>query len=217
MSNDNSTFAWFFAWFVDNFRATELIVFLIIILIITFILVGFKKEGDTNKCYFPILLYVASTLVLFSFLAYQVANAKSTIDYIVLLAAKFVEYTAQLSTLILLVVFFGFGIYAIMCSKDKSGTKEPKTLSDTKNTFSIYSALLMRLLILSFAASTIPTGFSLILCALVKSIKIEQMSGLEVHLGYAGLSLIFMTIIVVFEEKPRIDCLWKSFKNNSEK
>ena len=100
-------------------------------------------------------------------------------------------------------------------NKIKPGQTE--TLSDTeKKTFFIYSALLMRLLIVSFASSTIPTGISLILCALFENVHIEQMTGLEVYLAYAGLSLIFMTVIVILEEKPHIDDLWKSFKNNSE-
>jgi hypothetical protein len=124
------------------------------------------------------------------------------------LAKKIVEKTPLLSTVIFIVVFLGFGCYALFCSeKLNTGTEKSK----------IYSALLTRLLMVSFASSTVPTGISLILCALVESIKIEQMAdGLEVYFAYAGLSLIFMTVIVIFEEKQRIDDLWKPSKNNSE-
>jgi len=127
------------------------------------------------------------------------------------LAKPIVETTAQISIVTLFVVFFGFGFYACFCSKIKAKSDTEKT-----KTFPISSALLIRLLIVSLASSTIPTGVSLILCAFFESIKVEQMTGHEIYLAYAGLSLIFMTLIVILEEKQRIDDLWKSFKNNSE-
>ena len=60
----------------------------------------------------------------------------------------------------------------------------------------------------SLSSSTIPPGISLILCVLF-GIQIDKMTGLEVYLIYAGSSLIFMTGIVLREEKKRIDDLWK--------
>jgi len=61
----------------------------------------------------------------------------------------------------------------------------------------------MRVLIASFAASTLPTGISLILCVFITD-GLKKMTGLEVYLAYAGLSLVLMTILILSEEMKRI-------------
>lgn len=113
------------------------------------------------------------------------------------LATLIIRNTNKLSTISLLIVFFGFCLYAFLCHKKQSDEG--------------YSALLTRLLIGSFTASTIPTGISLILCALVDIKLLKDMTeGLGVYIAYAGLSLISMTILLIFEEKKRIEKLSKN-------
>jgi hypothetical protein len=123
---------------------------------------------------------------------------KVEIDFLEIAKAIIIN-TNKLSTISLLLVFFGFCLYAFLCHKKQSDEG--------------YSALLTRLLIGSFTASTIPTGISLILCAVVDMEFLTQMAkgnGLGVYIAYAGLSLISMTILLIFEEKRRIERLSKN-------
>ncbi|RKZ92236.1 MAG: hypothetical protein DRR19_04830 [Candidatus Parabeggiatoa sp. nov. 1] len=66
------------------------------------------------------------------------------------------------------------------------------------------SRLLTRLLIGSFSASTIPTGLSLILCALYGIKLIEHLKGVEIYIAFAGISLISITALATYEEQKHI-------------
>jgi hypothetical protein len=140
-----------------------------------------------------VMMLLAGT---FSYIKNEHFKNEHFISNLVELATTIVKNTNKLSTISLLVVFFGFVFYAFLCHKKPSNEG--------------YSALLTRLLIGSFTASTIPTGISLILCALIDIKLLKDMTeGLGVYIAYAGLSLISMTILLIFEEKKRIEKLSK--------
>lgn len=107
------------------------------------------------------------------------------------LSIKFViQHTTQSSILMLSTAFVYLLINAFLCSKKKRID---------------LSSLLTRLFIGSFSASTIPTGISLILCAFYDINLIRYMSGVEIYIALAGISLIGLTALATYEEKRRIE------------
>ena len=101
-----------------------------------------------------------------------------------------VQHTTQSSIMMLGTAFIYLLVNAFLCSKKKNID---------------LSSLLTRLFIGSFSASTIPTGLSLILCAFYNINLIQHMSGVEIYIALAGLSLIAITVLATYEEKRRIE------------
>ncbi len=110
-----------------------------------------------------------------------------------------IKNTTQLSILMLGTTFFYLFFAALLDIDGKiSGAKKEGEKSD-------FAGVLTRLLIGSFSASTIPTGVSLVLCAFTNMIYIKHLSGVEIYIAFAGISLISIAVLSTYEEKGRIN------------
>ena len=120
-----------------------------------------------------------------------------------------VEKTSQLSILMLGIAFFYLLLHALVVEIQWQKACQEKR--ETLNAESIekvlrksdFAGALTRLLIGSFGASTIPTGISLVLCAFNKE-YITHLSGLEIYIAFAGITLISIAVLSIYEEKSRI-------------
>lgn len=63
---------------------------------------------------------------------------------------------------------------------------------------------LQKLLIISLAASSIPTGIILILCAFDLTL-INRLEGLNVHIAAAGLALLYIVFTNIFSKDKNLD------------
>jgi hypothetical protein len=86
-------------------------------------------------------------------------------------------------------------------TKPEESAVNSEKKSNQKNDF---AGVLTRLLIGSFGASTIPTGFSLILCAFENKDYIKHLSGVEIYIAFAGISLMSIAVLSIYEEKGRM-------------
>jgi len=120
-----------------------------------------------------------------------------------------VEKTSQLSILMLGIAFFYLLLHALIV--EIQWQKECQEKRETLNAESIekvlrksdFAGALTRLLIGSFGASTIPTGISLVLCAFNKK-YISLLSGLEIYIAFAGMTLMSIAVLSIYEEKSRM-------------
>lgn len=111
------------------------------------------------------------------------------------------EKTTQLSIMMLIIAFLYLLLDALRLNinqqKDKNETSNNNKSID-------FAGALTRLLIGSFAASTIPTGISLILCAFKGEEYIKYLSGLEIYIAFAGIALISIAVLSIYEEKNKM-------------
>jgi hypothetical protein len=143
------------------------------------------------------------------------AVSTEVIEAIIILILK---NTSQLSILMLVTTFFYLLLEAIFFKTDVQKPKQLQNEStnntDESNESSVtqekkcdkndFSGILTRLLIGSFGASTIPTGISLTLCAFNYKKYITHLSGVEIYIAFAGISLISIAVLSIYEEKGRI-------------
>lgn len=169
---------------------------------------------------YSLLFLIAVTFIVESVIYLKIPAEASTEAIIILI----LQNTSQLSILMLVTTFFYLLLEAVFFKTD---VEKPKKLTaeksqsnlteytDESNESSIkhdnlkaqkndFSGVLTRLLIGSFGASTIPTGISLTLCAFSYKKYIEHLSGVEIYIAFAGISLISIAVLSIYEEKGRI-------------
>ena len=101
-----------------------------------------------------------------------------------------IKNTTQLSILMLVTTFF----YLFVALLDLKGKISDSEKEDKKSDF---AGVLTRLLIGSFSASTIPTGVSLVLCAFIDITYIKHMSGVEIYIAFAGISMMSIAVLSI--------------------
>ena len=107
------------------------------------------------------------------------------------LSYTIVKYTSQ-STIILMVMTF---IYLLL--------NWIGFLRKTKNQENLPKALI-EVLIGSLSASAIPTGLSLIVCAFYDIDLIQYMSGVEIYIAFAGISIISIAFLSTLRQQVEI-------------
>lgn len=115
-----------------------------------------------------------------------------------------IKNTTQLSILMLVTTFIYLFFAALLDIDGKipDTKKEDKKSDNEKSDFA--GGVLTRLLIGSFSASTIPTGVSLVLCAFADMGYIRHLSGVEIYIAFAGISLMSIAVLSTYEEEDRI-------------
>lgn len=109
-----------------------------------------------------------------------------------LIIKQIVQHTTQSSIVVLIIVFI-YLLIDIFNEKSENGIKNNRS----------FACILTRLLIGSLAASAIPAGISLILCAFYDISLIKEMSGVEIYIAFAGISLISSMYFSLDEEQNR--------------
>jgi len=118
------------------------------------------------------------------------AQIKEILNFVI---KQIVQHTTQSSIVVLIIVF----IYLLIDIFNE------KSENYIKNNLS-FACILTRLLIGSLAASAIPAGISLILCAFYDmSLIKDNMSGVEIYIAFAGISLISSMYFSLGEEQNR--------------
>ena len=141
-----------------------------------------------------VVTFLIEALILLIVVPNVVQNEKLTIIELI------IKHTTQLSILMLVTSFVYLFFAALLDIEDKiSGSKKEEEKSD------FAGGVLTRLLIGSFSASTIPTGVSLVLCAFVDMKYIRHLSGVEIYIAFAGISLLSIAVLSTYEEKGRIN------------
>lgn len=118
------------------------------------------------------------------------------------------EKTTQLSILMLGIAFF-YLLLDALALKFVQQKKKSEALNNDDEEPSLkktdFAGALTRLLIGSFGASTIPTGISLVLCAFKGKEHIGYLSGLEIYIAFAGITLMSIAVLSIYEEKSRME------------
>ncbi|MDM8558619.1 hypothetical protein [Candidatus Parabeggiatoa sp. HSG14] len=126
-----------------------------------------------------------------------------------------IQNTTQLSIMMLATTFF-YLLWDILRLK-MIPPKKPAVNSEKKNNQkNDFAGVLTRLLIGSFGASTIPTGISLILCAFENKDYIKHLSGVEIYIAFAGISLMSIAVLSIYEEKGRIEQEIEKIKSSKD-
>jgi hypothetical protein len=113
-----------------------------------------------------------------------------------------IQHTTLSSIVMLIIVFIYLLVDAL---SDKPATNQNEKSDDVENSKkSDFAGVLTRLLISSLAASAIPAGISLILCALYDISFIKYMSGVEIYIAFAGISLVTSMYFSVDESQKLI-------------
>jgi len=120
------------------------------------------------------------------------------------------EKTTPLSILMLGIAFFYLLLDALALKiwqqKKKIEALHNDNLEEgTSSRRTDFAGALTRLLIGSFGASTIPTGISLVLCAFKGKEYIGYLSGLEIYIAFAGITLMSIAVLSIYEEKSRME------------
>jgi hypothetical protein len=119
-----------------------------------------------------------------------------------LVIKQVIQHTTFSSIVMLIIVFIYLLVDALL---DKPATNQNEKSDDVENSKrSDFAGVLTRLLISSLAASAIPAGISLILCALYDISFIKYMSGVEIYIAFAGISLVTSMYFSVDESQKLI-------------
>jgi len=122
-----------------------------------------------------------------------------------LVIKQVIQHTTFSSIVMLITVFIYLLVDVLSYSKDIPATNKNEGSDDVENSKrSDFAGVLTRLLISSLAASAIPAGISLILCALYDISLIKYMSGVEIYIAFAGISLITSMYFSVDEGQKHI-------------
>jgi hypothetical protein len=135
---------------------------------------------------------------------------KEVIEFGVKLIA---EKTTQLSILMLGIAFFYLLLNALAVKiwQQKKREEKGEVLNaddieeEPRKKKNDFAGALTRLLIGSFGASTIPTGISLVLCAFKGGEYLSYLSGLEIYIAFAGITLMSIAVLSIYEEKSRME------------
>jgi TRAP-type C4-dicarboxylate transport system permease small subunit len=121
------------------------------------------------------------------------------------LPLKVVSYTAQSSIILMTVVFLYLSAYAQIRWKAK---KLEKPASSTNSTEKVYyehfAVFLAEVFIGSLSISAFPTGISLIICGIYGGKPMQLMSGMEIYIAFAGISLAALAFLGALQEQGEI-------------
>ena len=145
---------------------------------------------------YSLFFYIAITFLIFSGIYLGVQEEEFGVQLIA-------EKTTPLSILMLGIAFFYLLLDALLL-KMTIASKNNGDIEEVPNKIDFAGAL-TRLLIGSFGASTIPTGISLILCAFKGKDHIKYLSGLEIYIAFAGITLMSIAVLSIYEEKSRME------------
>ncbi|MDM8568867.1 hypothetical protein QUF50_05035 [Thiotrichales bacterium HSG1] len=114
---------------------------------------------------------------------------------------QIVKETSGLSVLMLGIAFF----YLVLDAIKSMDIKHNEASEDKKEDYDI-AGMLIRILIGSFGASTIPTGIALFLCAITSNMSYigEHMSGVEIYIAFAGITLMSIAVLSISDEKKKV-------------
>ncbi|EDN71116.1 membrane protein [Beggiatoa sp. PS] len=117
------------------------------------------------------------------------------------------EKTTQLSILMLGIAFFYLLLDALVLKirLAQKNLNPDVAEEEPKKKKGDFAGALTRLLIGSFGASTIPTGISLALCAFKGMEYISYLSGVEIYIAFAGITLMSIAALSIYEEKTRME------------
>lgn len=144
---------------------------------------------------YSLLFFIAITFLIFAGIYLGMQEE----DFGVKLIA---EKTTQLSILMLIIAFIYLLLDVLVLNINE---QKNKTEVSNNNKITDFAGVLTRLLIGSFGASTIPTGISLILCGFKGKEYISYLSGLEIYIAFAGITLMSIAVLSIYEEKSRIE------------
>jgi hypothetical protein len=126
---------------------------------------------------------------------------------------KVVEKTTQ-ATIILMLVILGFLSLEVYCECDKqkqqnNAVEEETTSSQKEPSKENQSAKInlerrnnvITILIATLGVSAIPTGISLIICAFNDMQWMQLLSGVEIYIAFAGISIISVAFLSVSDEE----------------
>lgn len=106
-----------------------------------------------------------------------------------------VKYTSETTIVLMVVTFIFLLIRWIRALKSSSVSSNPKTYQ---------SQALIEVLIGSLSASAIPTGLSLIACAAYDLDLIQFMSGVEIYIAFAGISIVSIGFLSTLRQDAEI-------------
>jgi len=120
-----------------------------------------------------------------------------------------VKYTSQATIILMIVVFvyllIGWSRFGKLQTQaefnwslwetKKSSSKTVDLREIAKNSFDLKTKLLIEVLIGALSASAIPTGLSLIICGFYNINLIRYMSGVEIYIAFAGISIISIAFL----------------------
>jgi len=124
---------------------------------------------------------------------------------------KIVYFTTQTSVILMFCVFGWFSRLAYKRYQGKrteimkntsSKEKQTKELQDLRGKET--SHFLRETLVGSLSISAIPTGISLIICAFYDMTFIKHMSGVEIYIAFAGISILSIGFISALQEQAQI-------------
>jgi len=158
---------------------------------------------------YRLFFLIAVTFLVEAVILLIVANVIQNEECKLTIIELIIKNTTQLSILMLVTTFVYLFFAALL---DISDSKKEAKKSD-KSDFA--GGVLTRLLIGSFSASTIPTGVSLVLCAFADMEHIKHLSGVEIYIAFAGISLMSIAVLSTYEEEGRISEGIKKVKSSN--
>jgi len=127
----------------------------------------------------------------------SITNCCGINEYVLRMFYAIVKYTSQSSIILMIVIFIHLTINWIDALREANNRETKKR--------EYLPRALIEVLIGSLSASAIPTGISLIMCAIYDLDLIKYMSGVEIYIAFAGLSIISIAFLSTLRQQTNIE------------
>lgn len=128
--------------------------------------------------------------------------------YLGYLLQKIVYFTTQTSIILMVIIFAYFTLVAYkryrVDSKNITGSQKAQKEKQRELEEKGISRFLTEVLVASLSISAIPTGISLMICAFYDIKFIRHMSGVEIYVAFAGISILSIGFLSTLQERVQI-------------